>query len=41
MKNKLTAIVLLSAVVVMMASCASRKYGCPSTAYTTMHSTKI
>ncbi|MDB5197171.1 MAG: hypothetical protein JWP88_1542 [Flaviaesturariibacter sp.] len=41
MKNKLTAIILLSSAILTLASCASRKYGCPATAYTQKHSNKI
>jgi hypothetical protein len=41
MKNKLSAFILLTVLVASMASCASRKYGCPATAYTAKHSSKI
>jgi hypothetical protein len=31
MKNKIFTVILLTSTVLSLASCASRKYGCPST----------
>ncbi|WP_345255968.1 hypothetical protein [Flaviaesturariibacter amylovorans] len=41
MKIKFASVVLLSALVLSMSSCASRKYGCPSTVYKASTSNKI